>query len=136
MEQPPFKKARVESPGEQCQGTQSFNDSPHVGKALDGSSNSDKGLLHLPVELQFEILDWLQKITLLTRAPNIPELPVEYLKRTDTLRALSQVCAVYRRAYLGFLWETVNVCVPPVRKTEILRSTSMLQTFLSGYVMA
>ncbi|KAH9486246.1 hypothetical protein JR316_0000310 [Psilocybe cubensis] len=74
-------------------------------------SNSEKGLLSLPVELRTEIIGNLLKITVFTETPQRdPVLPAKYRERTSTLRALSQVCVAYRREYLPALWEQLNIC--------------------------
>ncbi|KDR85742.1 hypothetical protein GALMADRAFT_218831 [Galerina marginata CBS 339.88] len=79
--------------------------------AFEDVSNSEKGLLQLPVELWTEIFDNFLDITPFTRAPHRPPvLPKIYLERTDVLRALSQVSVAYRRAFLPFVWTTFNVC--------------------------
>ncbi|PPQ79433.1 hypothetical protein CVT25_002704 [Psilocybe cyanescens] len=79
--------------------------------ALEIASNSEKGILAMPVELRTEILDNFLKITLFTETTHDdPVLPEKYLARTDALRALSQVCVAYRREFLPFLWEKLNIC--------------------------
>ncbi|KAF8910142.1 hypothetical protein CPB84DRAFT_1360461 [Gymnopilus junonius] len=105
-----LKKHNIDKLGGQVQVTPSFIDLDRVG-ALESASNSDKGFLHLPVELRTEILDYFPKITVLTRVSrNHPVLDSDYLERTDVLRSLSQVCVAYRQDYLALLWETTNAC--------------------------
>ena len=82
------------------------------------ASNLERGLLTLPVELTTEILDYFPIIVPYTAAHfhdlghhfNDPVLPEVYIVRIDILRALSQVCIDYRRAFLPLLWDSLNLC--------------------------
>ena len=87
------------------------------------TSNWERGLLSLPVELTTEILDYFPTIGLYTaayfREYNLnPVLPEVFLVRLGVLRALSQVCIDYRRRFLPLLWDSLNLYLP-MRKTDI-----------------
>jgi len=79
----------------------------------EDASNLERGLLSLPLELTTEILDYFPAIgpyTTIRNGTTDPVLPEFYLVRIDVLRALSQVCIDYRRAFLPLLWDSLNVC--------------------------
>ena len=82
---------------------------------METTSNSERGLISLPVELTTEILDYFPDIgpytaVRLTPYDGLPGLVELYLVRVDILRALSQVCVAYRRVFLPRLWESLNIC--------------------------
>ena len=84
---------------------------PKTVVSFENPSNAEKGLLKFPIELRDEVLHHFQGVNIYTEAPyHYPILPVEFLKRTDVLRALSQVCVAYRRVFLPCLWESFNAC--------------------------
>ena len=74
------------------------------------ASNSERGLLLFPVELTTEVLDYFPAIEPYTTAHLEPVLPEIFLVRIYVLRALSQVCIDYRRAFLPLLWDSLNIC--------------------------
>ncbi|KDR85741.1 hypothetical protein GALMADRAFT_218830 [Galerina marginata CBS 339.88] len=112
---PKSKKRKVESSQQEKGKSGSSSKIPcdlaRLG-AQEVASNAQKGLLPLPAELKLEIFDNFLIIGPFTETPgnDYPVLPIAYLERTDTLRALSQVCVAYRREFLPVLWETFNAC--------------------------
>ena len=74
------------------------------------ASNSERGSLLFPVELTTEVLDYFPAIGPYTTAHLEPVLPEIFLVRIYVLRALSQVCIDYRRAFLPLLWDSLNIC--------------------------
>ena len=84
------------------------------------TSNLDRGLLSLPVELTTEILDYFPAIGPYTSATYYYHvLPELYLARIDILRALSQLCIDYRRVFLPLLWDSLNVCFTIRRNSPV-----------------
>ena len=84
------------------------------------ASNLERGLLSFPVELTTEILDYFPAIgpyTSVNSNNGYPILPEIFHVRIDVLRALSQVCIDYRRAFLPLLWESINVCFTTIGPT-------------------
>jgi len=96
---------------------------PRIGNSVEGEVatglvNSPSlyvephGLLRLPVEIQEEILDYLQHPTLWTTVgyDGAPVVPPAYSERNKVLRALASTCATYRRVFLPRAWRHVLVC--------------------------
>ncbi|KAF6759552.1 hypothetical protein DFP72DRAFT_1043182 [Ephemerocybe angulata] len=87
--------------------------------ASENPTNVSKGLGKLPPELVSEVLSCWKPIkneTMLVVGQDAeyirgPTLDKSYLARTDALRALSQTCVAYRRAYLPILWRELDACV-------------------------
>ncbi|CAA7268069.1 unnamed protein product [Cyclocybe aegerita] len=112
---PPKKRknaeAEVDDPQEETSTKKQKHQPSEAHSEKEVGSNSTKGILVLPSGLWTETLKNLQAIGPLTRAPSdTPVLPETYLERTDALRALSQVCVAYRRAFLPVLWESFTAC--------------------------
>ena len=76
------------------------------------ASNSERGLLSLPVELTTEILDYFPTIGPYTASCSYNASTVLlaiFLVRIRILRALSQVCIDYRRGFLPLVWDSLDL---------------------------
>ena len=71
-----------------------------------------QGILRLPVELQEEILDYLQHPTLWTTVGDrrVPIIPTAYTERNKALRCLASTCVAYRQVFLPLAWRHVLIC--------------------------
>ncbi|EAU92311.1 hypothetical protein CC1G_00530 [Coprinopsis cinerea okayama7 len=95
----------------------------------ESPQNANAGFCRLPDELISEVLSYYPEVGPLTSAVDgtaryqarEPILPVSYLVRPDTLRALSQTCVAYRRLFLPILWERLEVCVEARGKEQFFR---------------
>ena len=90
---------------------------------METTSNSERGLISLTVELTTEILDYFPDIGPYTAVrlysldnPILLELDLVCI---DILRALSQVCVAYRRIFLPLLWDSLNICFGMRRKWKV-----------------
>jgi hypothetical protein len=78
-------------------------------------SNADKGILVLPLELISETLKNYKKIEIHSTSDDSTPfvLPRGFSVRPGVLRALSQVCQVYREVFLPLAYESLSTCLYP-----------------------
>ncbi|TEB36998.1 hypothetical protein FA13DRAFT_1727335 [Coprinellus micaceus] len=78
-------------------------------------SNADKGILVLPLELISETLKNYKKIEIHSTSDDSTPfvLPRGFSVRPGVLRALSQVCQVYREVFLPLAYESLATCLYP-----------------------
>ena len=82
-------------------------------------SNADKGVLVLPPEMLAQVLGHFKQIHIYTFVDHISAFvfPPGYTERPALFRSLSQVCRSYRAVFLPLVYESLDTCLHPSKKT-------------------